>query len=247
MSTNEEEINKLNKNIINNYNNNMIENEECIPSREIKTNNIILKNENSLSEMNDNNTNGHNNNFQPQQKIILKSESKKKNINTNKNKSHSYLNKKNKSLGHISINSKNKPKLPNLIRNVHYRKDLKKNNGNDNFRYQPISSFEKKLSKELCRISSRYTVVKNRKFFNNDSNITDEYWSNFPDYKIYRQLKEIETRKELPNAFSKPRLKPLIVQNKNKLSILARNLYEAEQIDKLKKLMYKQYKIKNEK
>jgi hypothetical protein len=134
------------------------------------------------------------------------------------------------------------PKRPDFTRNVHYRKNIKKSN--DNFRYQPISSFEQKLSKQLSRVSNSYNPIKNRKFFNNDLKNTELYWSHFPEYEIYRQLKELETRKELPNAFTKPKLKPLICQNKDKLGILAKNLYEADQTERFKKFLLKQYKIK---
>lgn len=235
MSTDTDILNQ-NNGVQSNNKSNLSEVDAIISSKKIIKNNDELKHENSLSEMNDCNINNKENFNKSQQKhkIILKSESNHNNINMNT--SYSQNNSKNKSQEH------DKPKLPNLIRNIHYRKDLKKNN--DNFRYQPLSSFEQKLSKELCRLSNRYTIIKNRKFFSKDLENTNIYYANFPEYKIYKQLKEIETRKEVPNAFAKPRLKPLIVQNRNKLSILAKNLYEADQVERLKKFMYNQYKIK---
>ena len=69
---------------------------------------------------------------------------------------------------------------------------------------------------------------------------------NFPDYEIYRQLKELDTRKEIPYGFPKPRLKPLIINKKDKLGKLAKNLYEADQAERFKELIYK-YKINREK
>ena len=209
-------------------------------------NNINLKKENSQSEITDSN-NYLNNKLQEEYKKILKNETCKKSTYTNTKIKYTYSNKSNKNTEHIVINSKEKEKekvkkRPNLMRNVHYRQNIKKDN--DNFRYQPISSFEEKLSKQLSRLSNKYTSMKNRKFFNNKLTNTNLYWMNFPDYEIYRQLKELETRKELPNAFTKPRLKPLITQKKDKLSLLAKNIYEADQVERLKKLLKKQYKIK---
>ena len=205
-------------------------------------NNMNLKKENSQSEITDSN-NYLNNKLQEEYKKILKSESMKKSTYTNTKIKYSYSNRSNKNTEHIIINSKEKvKKRPNLMRNVHYRQNIKKDN--DNFRYQPISSFEEKLSKQLSRLSNKYTSMKNRKFFSNQLTNTNLYWMNFPDYEIYRQLKELETRKELPNAFTKPRLKPLITQKKDKLSLLAKNIYEADQVERLKKLLKKQYKIK---
>ena len=163
-------------------------------------------------------TNNSNNN------INNKSSKNNKNFNNNKN--------------HILITSKETPKkIPNLTKNIHHRPKVA--NSCDNFRYQPISSFELKLSKQLSRISNKYTQIKNRKFFNKQTENTNLYWQNFPDYEIYRQLKELETRKEIPLAFPKPRLKPLICNTKDRLGRLAKNLYEADQIDRFKSLLYK--------
>ena len=157
-----------------------------------------------------------------------------------------YTNQKNTNNKHIIINSNNdnnknnKKRIPNLIKNIHHKPKVAMSS--DNFRYQPLTSFELKLSKELGRINQNYTQIKNRKFFNkNDS--TNLYWMNFPDFEIYRQLKELDTRKEIPYGFTKPRLKPLIINKKNKLGILARNLYEADQVEKFNNLLHK-YKIK---
>ena len=217
---------------------NITEVENIINSQQI-LNNLKLKNEFSLSEINDSNNNINNNN---KSKKILKSESYDKNKSTLKlNSSDSNFKKNNSISKHIVITSKTK-KMPNLIRNIHYKTDIKKSY--DNFRYQPTTSFEQKLSKQLSRISSKYTIIKNRKFFNNQLTNTNIYWENFPDYEVYRQLKELETRKEFPYSFAKPRLKPLINQKKDKLGILAKNLYEADQVDKFKKFMNKNYKIK---
>ena len=228
---------------------NMSDTERLQSSNQISSKDINNKKENSSSELNDynniNTNNFSNSNIQKteQSHILIKSQLKSKSkskssfkVNTS---SHSNFTK-NKSHEHILINSK--PKKPDFIRNVHYRKNIKKSN--DNFRYQPISSFEQKLSKQLSRVSNKYNAIKNRKFFNNDLKNTELYWSHFPEYEIYRQLKELETRKELPNAFAKPRLKPLICQNKDKLGTLAKNLYEADQTDRFKKFLLKQYKIK---
>ena len=239
---------KINQNATSPYNissnkSNLTEFDNMILSQQI-VNNIKLQKEYSLSEMNDSN-NYFNNNITPEQNQILKSTSynKKNNKLTNIkiNTSHSNFKTKNKNSGHIYIDSKPK-KTPNLIRNIHYKPNIKKNN--DNYRYQPITSFEQKLSKQLSRISNKYTIIKNRKFFNNQLTNTNLYWVNFPDYELYRQLKELETRKEFPNAFTKPRLKPLISQKKDKLGKLAQNLYEADQIDRFKKFIKQQYKNK---
>ena len=220
---------------------NMTEIEPLISSQQI-INNRNLKKENSLSEMNDSN-NYINNKIQEEYKKILKSESFKKDNVSNIKINTSYSNYKNykNNMEHVIINSKEK-KVPNLIRNIHYRPDIKKNN--DNLRYQPLSSLEQKLSKQLSRLSNKYTSMKNRKFFNNQLTNTNLYWMNFPDYEIYRQLKVLETRKEFPYSFSKPKLKPLIYQKKDKLGVLAKNLYEADQVERFKKFLKKQYKIK---
>ena len=226
---------------------NLSETERLQSSIQMSSKDINNKKENSSSELNDYN-NINTNNFSnsniaktEQSHIVIKSQLKSKSKSSFKINTSSHSNfTKNKSHEHIVINSK--PKKPDLIRNVHYRKNIKKSN--DNFRYQPISSFEKKLSKQLSRVSNKYNVVKNRKFFNNDLKDTELFWSHFPEYEIYRQLKELETRKELPNAFTKLRLKPLICQRKDKLGVLAKNLYEADQIERFKKFLVKQYKIK---
>ena len=220
---------------------NMTEIEPLISSQQI-INNRNLKKENSLSEMNDSN-NYINNKIQEEYKKILKSESFKKDNVSNIKINTSYSNYKNykNNMEHVIINSKEK-KVPNLIRNIHYRPDIKKNN--DNLRYQPLSSLEQKLSKQLSRLSNKYTSMKNRKFFNNQLTNTNLYWMNFPDYEIYRQLKVLETRKEFPYSFTKPKLKPLIYQKKDKLGVLAKNLYEADQVERFKKFLKKQYKIK---
>ena len=165
-------------------------------------------------------------------------------FNQNNNSSFTKTNHKNKI--HIIINSKNnkQKKIPNLMKNVHHRPKVAISW--DNFRYQPLSSFEQKLSKQLSRISNKYTEIKNRKFFNKQSGNTELYWQNFPDYEIYRQLKELETRKETPFGFTKPRLKPLINNKKDKIGQLAKNLYEADQVERFKILLNK-YKINQEK
>ena len=158
------------------------------------------------------------------------------------NNNSSSFNKINKSKKHIVINSQNnnQKKKPNLIKNVHHRPKIAISC--DNFRYQPLSSFEQKLSKQLGRISNKYTEIKNRKFFNKSNINTELFWQNFPDYEIYRQLKVLETRKEIPYGFPKPKLKPLINNKKDKLGKLAKNLYEADQAERFKELIYK-YKI----
>ena len=162
------------------------------------------------------------------------------------NNNSSSFNKINKSKKHIVINSQNnnQKKKPNLIKNVHHRPKIAISC--DNFRYQPLSSFEQKLSKQLGRISNKYTEIKNRKFFNKSNINTELFWQNFPDYEIYRQLKVLETRKEIPYGFPKPKLKPLIKNKKDKLGKLAKNLYEADQAERFKELIYK-YKINREK
>lgn len=226
---------------------NLSETERLQSSIQISCKDINNKKENSSSELNDYNninTNNFSNGNLPkteQNHIVIKSQLKSKSKSSFKVNTSSHSNfTKNKSHDHIVINSM--PKRPDFTRNVHYRKNIKKSN--DNFRYQPISSFEQKLSKQLSRVSNSYNPIKNRKFFNNDLKNTELYWSHFPEYEIYRQLKELETRKELPNAFAKPRLKPLIYQHKDKLGILAKNLYEADQTERFKKFLLKQYKIK---
>ena len=158
------------------------------------------------------------------------------------NNNSSSFNKINKSKKHIVINSQNnnQKKKPNLIKNVHHRPKIAISC--DNFRYQPLSSFEQKLSKQLGRISNKYTEIKNRKFFNKSNINTELFWKNFPDYEIYRQLKVLETRKEIPYGFPKPKLKPLINNKKDKLGKLAKNLYEADQVEKFNNLLHK-YKI----
>ena len=167
------------------------------------------------------------------------------NNNSNFNE-RAYSQNNNKSKKHIILDSKNntKKKIPNLMKNVHHRPKI--SISCDNFRFQPLSSFEQKLSKQLGRISTRYTEIKNRKFFNKQNGNTDLYWQNFPDYEIYRQLKELETRKEIPFGFTKPRLKPLVINKRDKIGKLAKNLYEADQVERFKNLLYK-YKINQEK
>ena len=146
---------------------------------------------------------------------------------------------------HIIINSNNTDKrVPNLIKNIHHKQKVAISC--DNFKYQPLTSFEQKLSKQLGRLSTKYTYIKNRKFFNKENDSTNLYWMNFPEYEIYRQMKELDTRKEIPYGFPKPRLKPLIINKKDKLGKLAKNLFEADQIERFKNLLYK-YKINQEK
>lgn len=241
MSTYRDKINPNNQTPYNASSNksNITDVENMISSQQL-ANNLKLKYENSSSEINDSNN-------------VINNINNKSKINQQKNNSydkhiisHLKINsdikyRKNNNIEHIIINSKTK-KMPNMIKNIHYRPDVKKSH--DNFRYQPITSFESKLSKQLSRLSNKYSVIKNRKFFNNQLTSTNLYWANFPDYEIYRQLKELETRKEFPNEFTKPRLKPLICQNKDKLGKLAKNLYEADQVERLKKYLNKQYKIK---
>ena len=157
------------------------------------------------------------------------------NINKNKSQKNNKINK------HIIINSERKTKnVPNLIKNIHHRPKIAKSN--DNFRFQPLTSFEQKLSKQLGRISNKYTQIKARKFFYSHNGDTNLFWQNFPDYEIYRQLKVLDTRKEVPFGFSRPKLKPLIFNKKDKLGKLAKNLFEADQIERFKNLLYK-YKI----
>ena len=142
---------------------------------------------------------------------------------------------------HKIINSNNTEKrIPNLIKNIHHKPKVAISC--DNFKYQPLTSFEQKLSKQLGRLSTKYTYIKNRKFFNKENDSTNLYWMNFPEYEIYRQMKELDTRKEIPYGFPKPRLKPLIINKKDKLGKLAKNLFEADQIERFKNLLYK-YKI----
>ena len=240
MSTNKDKINanSISPQDASSNKSNITDAENIIVSQQI-LNNMKLKKEFSFSEINDSNNNINNKN--KSQKIAIKSESYNKNrSNLQLNPSYSNF-KKNNISNHIVITSKTRKK-PDLIKNIHYKTDIKKSY--DNFRYQPTTSFEQKLSKQLSRLSNKYTVIKNRKFFNNQLTNTNIYWLNFPDYEIYRQLKELETRKEFPYAFVKPRLKPLINPKKDKLGILAKNLYEADQVDKFKKFLNKNYKIK---
>ena len=242
MSINKDLINQNNITPFNASSNksNITDVENLISSSQIQ-NNIKLKKEYSLSEMNDSNNNV-NNKSSTQRVKIIKGESYNKN-----NLSHFKIDSlipnyhKNNDSKHIVIESKSK-KRPNLMRNVHYKTNIKKSC--DGLRYQPMTGFEQKLSKQLSRLSNRYSYIKNRKFFNNQLTSTNLYWLNYPDYEIYRQLKELETRSEFPNEFSKPRLKPLISQKKDKLGILAKNLYEADQVERFKKFLNKQYKIK---
>jgi hypothetical protein len=222
--------------------------EELISSRYITSNNNNSKKDNNNTynlSKNDHNTTGDTskNIYPSKHKIILKSDSsKKRNVKISAPNT-SYSNFINKSQDHIITNSKNKPKIPNLIRNIHYRNDIKKKD-NDIFRFQPQTSFEQKLSKELLRLNNKYTIVKNRKFFNKMNN-TNLYWANFLDYGNYKQLKELETRVELPNAFGRHKLRPLIYQPKDSLGKLAQNLYKADQENRIKKYFYNKYKIKN--
>ena len=102
------------------------------------------------------------------------------------------LNKNKKNNKHIIINSNisninnniNQKRIPNLIKNIHHKPKVAIST--DIFRYQPLTSFELKLSKELGRFNKNYTQIKNKKFFyKNDS--TSLYWMNFLDYEIYLQ------------------------------------------------------------
>ena len=167
--------------------------------------------------------------------------------NINNNKKKFPLNKTlNKINSHILINSEKKTKknIPNLIKNVHHRPKIAKSS--DNFGFQPITSLEQKLSKQLSRISDKYTEIKNRRFFNNKGGDTNFFWQNFPDYEIYRQLKVLEMRKEVPFGFTRPKLKPLINSKRDKLGKLAKNLYDADQVERFKNLLYK-YKVNTSK
>ena len=107
------------------------EEEELITSRHITSiNNNSKKDNNNTYNLskNDHSTTGDTskNIYPSKHKIILKSDSSKKsNVKISKSNT-SYSNFINKSQDHIIINSKNKPKIPNLIRNIHYRNDLKK-------------------------------------------------------------------------------------------------------------------------
>ena len=201
---------------------------------------IKLQKEYSLSEMNDSNNNTNNKSERQPIKTIKRESYNKNNLPNANINSLVYSYQKNNDSKHIIIESK--PKRPNLMRNIHYKSELKKSS--DSLRYQPMTGFENKLCRELSRLSNKYSYMKNRKFFNNQSSSSNLYWLNFPDYEIYRQLKELETRSEFPNAFCKPKLKPLICQKKNNLEVLAKNLYEADQVDRFKKFLNKQYKIK---
>ena len=226
---------------------NMTEEENIIFSQQIPNNNIKTKNEYTSPEMNDSN-NAFNNNYNKSQLYQQNKTPRNNSFSKNNISSHLKINcsdsnfKKSNNIEHIVINSKTK-KMPNLMKNIHYRINTKKSY--DSFRYQPISSFESKLSKQLSRISNKYTVIKNRKFFNNQLTSTNLYWENFLDYELYRQLKELETRNELPYAFTKPRLKPLIIQQKDKVGLLAKNLYFADQVERFKKLLKNQNKDKD--
>ena len=244
MSTQKEKIDRKSSAQINVSSNksNISERENLIESQQI-SNNIKIKNEFSLSEMSKSKNNNSNisNNISINNKI-LKNNIKKNSSNNNTSNikiSISHSNFKNKNHQHIIIDSNSKK--PNLIKNIHYKQNIKRSN--DSLRYQPISSFEQKLSKQLSRISNKYTTIKNRKFFNNQLTSTNLYWQNFPDYEIYRQLKELETRNAFPYAFTKPRLKPLISQHKDKLGLLAKNLYMVDQVERFKKLLKKQKKV----
>ena len=226
------------------------EEEEFITSRYITSNYNNSKKENNNNynlSKNDHSTNDDTskNIYPSKHTIILKSGSSKKSNAKIDTSNTSYSHFINKSQDHIKIDSKKKPKIPNLIRNIHYRNDIK-NKDNDIFRFQPQTSFEQKLSKELLRLNNKYTIVKNRKFFNKMNN-TNLYWANFIDYGNYKHLKELETRVELPNAFGRPKLRPLIYQPKDSVGRLAQNLYKADQANRLKKYFYNKYAIKNNK
>ena len=138
---------------------------------------------------------------------------------------------------HYSITAKNKK--PNLIKNVQYRStEIKKYKKMNN---HPLSSFEAKLVKELGRISDKYTSTNSIKFFTANLPNTDLYWGYSPNYELYRQLKEMETRSQIKNSFTKAKLKPLICMSKDGLTKLAKKLYDADQANKYKEFLKKQY------
>ena len=53
-------------------------------------------------------------------------------------------------------------------------------------------------------------------------------------------------RKEVPFGFTRPKLKPLINSKRDKLGKLAKNLYDADQVERFKNLLYK-YKVNTSK
>ena len=142
----------------------------------------------------------------------------------------------------LTAENKKSNNIQVITKNINYKKYIKDNQ--KKLRYQPLTSFEQKLSKELGRLSHKYNYETSRRIFNSKLNNTNLYWKQFPDFKIYRLLKELEGRKDIPSVFNKPRLKPLINVHKDKLGVLAKNIYEKDQIERFKKYLYDHHKIK---
>ena len=192
-----------------------------------------LNDENSKRNISNNiseEDNMHFNNLKYKRKYILKTSEKLNTSSSTMNKTH--FNK----TTHYSITSKNKK--PNLIKNVQYKSTEIKKRGKIN--YHPLTSFEAKLIKELGRISDKYSSSNSIKFFTTQLPNTDLYWGYSPNYELYRQLKEMETRSQLQNCFTKPRLKPLICRSKDGLTKLAKRLYEIDQANKYKEFLKNQ-------
>lgn len=93
-------------------------------------------------------------------------------------------------------------------------------------KYQPISSFEQKLLKEMSRISNRYRKNESRYNYYPNKNL-DIFWNSVPDFTQYKQLKQIENR--FQGHQERGKLKPLIYVKKDNLNKLANRLYQVDQ------------------
>ena len=92
--------------------------------------------------------------------------------------------------------------------------------------YNPLSSFEKKLQKEMMRISAKYGKVDGRLQYYPNNNL-DVFWKVMPDYDKYLELKKIENRYVGYNN-GKSRLVAVGYVPKQNLHKLAEKLYNTD-------------------
>lgn len=100
------------------------------------------------------------------------------------------------------------------------------NKVNLSHKYQPISSFEQKLIKEMSRISNRYKKNECRYNYYPNKNL-ELFWNSVSDFSQYKQLKQIENR--FQGHQERGKLKPLICIKKDNLNKLANRLYQVDQ------------------
>lgn len=96
---------------------------------------------------------------------------------------------------------------------------------NATHKYQSVSSFERKLNKELSRISNKYGKVGSLQNFYHNKNL-DTFWSYVPEFSQYVELKKIENR--FSPRQDRPKLKPLVYITKDNLNKLASKLFNLD-------------------